>query len=694
MQLFHLFTPLAVAISTLMSSTLVAQETTGGDKRELDRIEVVYKRSSVMSEITENTEKLVAMPGANGDPLQAAFALPGVIAAGGAMGSPAVRGSSPEDNLFEIDFMPAGYIFHDFGQSIFNRHLIQDFQLHSAGYGTSYSGATGAVFDVSLRNPKYQPLQTTLDLSLFNAGLFVEGQVSENSTLYFSARKSTLPLFFSKGEELEDEDGELSGVIINDPPDDNDYQGKWVWDIDNKNMLSVSFTGAQDSAGINLNARADIALKIPEYQGNAEFIRKFNSQSVIWDHYGKDIQIKLGIGSLNDTERLQIGKTSDSPNGLYVDSRKNQISYKGRINYQLNDTHHLIMDGAYYDLTAHYDYDVFQQVCTEIDPDCDADLGERISDKNEADTSNQFIGLSDIWSIGDKWQTEIGAQWQHNDYTEETFVLPRFALNYFITPDSTVSVKYGAYNRLQDIDTILPKLGNPALKSQTAKHLTLGFEQHLADEWSFSVETYYKQLKDLPLGLDDSQSDAQLNYSNDVEGKAYGVDLLINKNLTENWYGWLSLSYAKSERTDLRQQTTIDYYADTPLVVNIVFNYQINDRWNAGFNFTARSGQPYTPIIGVKENPRTAEHFLPVYGEAFSERFDLAHRLDVRAERKSTLWGLDAVWVFEIMNIYGQENGSYIDLDYKKVHSTDDLIIVEKEDSFSMRPSIGLSITF
>ncbi|MBU3004481.1 TonB-dependent receptor plug domain-containing protein [Paraglaciecola arctica] len=694
-------TPLALLLCSLFPHYSYCQENADTqpdkvktDSVKTDRIEVLHKRSNVMSEITENAAKLVAMPGTNGDPLQAVFALPGVVAAGGAVGSPAVRGSSPEDNLFEIDFMPAGYIFHDFGQSIFNRHLVQDFQLYSAGYGTSYSAATGAVFDVSLRNPKHQDIQTTIDFSLFNSGIFVEGQASENSAFYFSVRKSMLPLFFETGEELEDDDGEPSGYTINAAPDDNDYQGKWVWDINNNNMLSVSVTGAQDSAAINLNERADIALKIPDYQGDAEFTQKFNSQSIIWDHYSKNLHIKSGIGFLNDSERLELGKSDANPIGLFIDSEKEQISYKSRLNYQFAQSHHLIVDAAYYDVTETYAYDIFQQLCTDIDPDCDSDLGERVNDINEVDTSNQFVGITDVWTFSENWQTELGVQWQHNNYSEESFFLPRFSLSYFINDNSTITAKYGKYNRLQDIDYILPTLGNPDLKSQTATHTTLGFEQHLANEWSWSVETYYKKMQDLPLALDEAENDADLLYSNDVEGEAYGVDLLINKNLVDKWYGWLSLSYSKSERTNLREQQSFEYYADTPLVINMVLNYQLSEKWNLGFNFTARSGQPYTPIIGVRENPRAEGYFLPIYGQAYSERFDLAHRLDVRAEYKSSLWGLDATWVFEVMNIYGQENTSYIDLDYAKINSTDDLIIVEESDNFELRPSIGLSVTF
>ncbi|SFD26841.1 TonB-dependent receptor plug domain-containing protein [Pseudoalteromonas denitrificans] len=682
------YSKLAVIIAALLSGSSLANEVT------TERIVVHGKRSDIMSQITEDAEKLTVMPGAMGDPLQAIYALPGVVAAGGSMSQPAVRGSAPNDNLFEVDFMPAGYIFHDFGTSIFNRHLIQDFQLFSAAYGTSYSNATGAVFDVSLRSPKYQDIKTTLDLSMFNAGIFTEGQITENSAFYFSARKSTLPLFVSTGEELEDEDGELTGIVINDPPDDHDYQGKWVWDVNNNNVLTFSFTGAEDSAAANFNQRAELALKTPEYQGDAEFTRGFNSQSVIWDHYNDNFKIKVGIGSLSHTERLEFGKSATLSDGFYNDTTNKQISYKARLNYKLNNEHQFVIDAAYFDAEVETDYDILQYNCTDIDPDCALNKGDRIQDSVVLDTDNAFVGINHVWKINESLQSDIGLQWQHNKYNKEDFVHPRVALSYYISDDSTVTAKYGQYNRMQDISTITPKIGNPELKSQSSNHASLGFSQYLNDEWSWSIEGYYKTMDDLPLALNETQIDSHLNYANDVEGKSYGTDLLINKNKTDNWYGWLAVSYAKSERTDLRKNTTKDYYADTPLVVNLVFNYQINERWNGGFNFTARSGQAYTPIVGVVENPDFEDHYLPTYGESFSERFDVYHRLDIRFERKTDFFDLDATMIFELRNAYNSDNVSYIDLDYKKVKSTDDLIIEEKSDDFGMLPSIGFNVSF
>ena len=52
------------------------------------------------------------------------------------------------------------------------------------------------------------------------------------------------------------------------------------------------------------------------------------------------------------------------------------------------------------------------------------------------------------------------------------------------------------------------------------------------------------------------------------------------------------------------------------------------------------------------------------------------------------------ILILEVMNVYGQDNVSYIDLDYQKIQSTNDLIIKEETDDFEMRPSIGFSVSF
>ena len=136
-------------------------------------------------------------------------------------------------------------------------------------------------------------------------------------------------------------------------------------------------------------------------------------------------------------------------------------------------------------------------------------------------------------------------------------------------------------------------------------------------------------MKNLPLALDESDPNSALLYSDNVSGKAYGIDLLVNKNLSNNWYGWMSLSYSKSERSNDLSGEKIDYFADTPLVFNLVFNYQISDLWQGGANFTARSGQLYTPIVGVQQNPDFENNFQPKTSKLPSTKLGL-HNIQQR----------------------------------------------------------------
>ena len=115
---------LALANTEEMNTKSAKQEKT----QDVEVIEVVSKRNQANTEMTEQTEQLMSVAGIGNDPLSAVYSLPGIIYAGGDTGSPAVRGSSPDDNAFYIDDMPVGYIFHLFGDSIFNENLVQDFQ--------------------------------------------------------------------------------------------------------------------------------------------------------------------------------------------------------------------------------------------------------------------------------------------------------------------------------------------------------------------------------------------------------------------------------------------------------------------------------------------------------------------------------------------------------------------------------------
>ena len=77
----------------------------------------------------------------------------------------------------------------------------------------------------------------------------------------------------------------------------------------------------------------------------------------------------------------------------------------------------VMFDTAYFDSESEFSYDMFHYVCTELDPDCDLNRGERITNRSIFDTDNYFVALSHIWQFHADWQSEMGVQWQGNKYT-------------------------------------------------------------------------------------------------------------------------------------------------------------------------------------------------------------------------------------------------------------------------------------
>ena len=677
-----IFTSLLFTGSLTFAASSPEAESDG--ESPIEEVVVVGTRKANYTEITESAEKLVAMPGAMGDPLGAITALPGVIAPvdGGGNG-PAVRGSSPNDNRYYIDGIPAGYIFHQFNTSVLDENVVQDFQVFTAGFGAQYADATGAVFDVRLRDPKHVPFQTTVTASLLRAGVFMESGIGESAAFYLSARKGLIQFFLPEEDEANDE-----GIRIISAPEDSDYQAKLMYEVNSGNTLSLVFAGARDFAEAELTDGAGFVQENPDFGGDAKLESNFNSYGLTWRYEGANGQnLSLTLANYRNSELLRWG------DNYYIESTLDDNIIKGQWYSQLGESHGLTAGFEYNDYDYDYDARLVLFVCSEFDVDCQQGRREVIEDDRRLDLPRSSAYLIDRWLVTDSLDFELGVQWQHNNYTDESFIHPRLSVEWQTWPSVAITSSAGSYNRLPDIETIMPVIGNPQLQSPQADHFTLGLKGVVGIDWDWSLEFYHKKLTQLPLALDEAQADSSDLYSNEVKGEARGVDLFLNRNLADNWYGWLALSYSHSERTNTRTRETREYFLDTPLVLNMVATYQISDNWDLGFRLTAKSGQATTEIIGVRENPDFEDSYLPVYGDPYQDRLPTFVQLDFRAERKLRLFDREGSLYFDVLNALNRQNISSVGLDYDKVNESGELYL-EREAGFGIFPSVGMSIVF
>lgn len=691
--------PIILSLLTLSTLSPIAYaedvSTKEDDVAELSTINV--SGSEVKGpEIT--TDKLLKVPGAGNDPLKAIEALPGVVLGGfGPFSIPAVRGSSPQDNIYLTDFMPVGYVFHNDGNSTYNDNLIEDFSLKAGAWGPEYSNAIGAVLATKLRDPYQEPLTTTIDASFLRVGALVEGAVTDDSAFYFSYRRSLLEFYV---ENFIDED-ELTFTEV---PKNSDYQFKYQWRLSPVSNLRFIATGANDSVGIDFGPESDDLAREPGLEGGLAADTYYHNQGFLFDTvFAGGTSTILSLSRKEEDVSFSVGSLFD------LDA----VNYE----YRLKNYYNTPLDNGD---TFRYGFDLssteIEYTATGLNTYCNDELGDKCPPAslgtpfNNSDTltiNGLYTFVAYDWLATPDWEITLGLGNSYNDFNEEKMLQPRVSTRYALDDAWTLTAAVGRHSQfIREFRFIAEELGNPDLKQPDAKHYVVGFEHQYDDSWSTKLEVYYKDIDELIVANPELATDANATptYLNGGTGEAYGLELLINKNLTDKWYGWLSVAYSKTKRTNDLTGLDLDYELDRPWIVNLVATYQKNEKTSYGFKWRYQSGSLVTPINGATAyyecgtNPDGSTKYAtsgtgcspdpyiydPNEGKPNSQRLSPYHRLDFRLDhdvsKRSTVY-------FEIINLYNRANVS--DYSYNKDYT-------EKEEVTSLPIifSVGAKLVF
>lgn len=658
--------------------------------------EEVIIQGNKQADITEmdiETEQLFNSAGAGFDPLQAIYSLPGVTFSGGFRSEPAIRGSAPADNAYYTDFIPARYIFHLFGNSIFNKNLIHKFDLYPAAFPSRYSNATGGVIDVTLREPANVDFTTTITASFLLAGVMFESGIGEDQAFYASYRRSLIEYF--AGDSFDDDD---DGIETTQLPSSDDYQFKYRWDINGNHKLNFLASGARDSIAASFNDNSNQAILDPDFAGPASIKQGYDNQGIIWDWVNDDQsqQVKTLFSHLTESDNFSYGTGQFS---RVKSDRYRLQSYWGQA---LNEEHWFTLGGYVEQIQYRVSVNAKVPICDNFSGGCETVDAPLITVRQNIDLTNTTLFAEDTWSITDQFVLEYGLHFNHDTYTGQMQIEPRVRFNYFIDDAWTYSAAAGQYSQLPHLEELIKGVGNPDLNYLKSNHFVTGIENQLGDGWSWKTEIYYKTLKNLVVGISDPDDPLYDNrYVNQGSGQAWGAEVFINKQLTDNWYGWISLSYSKTRRKNDRTDTSITFDYDKPLILNLIANWIPAENWMVGFKWSVQSGALYTPIIGLQQSSTDPDVKIPQYGSLNSYRLPLYHRLDIRAEyKKQTARGYWSVYI-DLLNAYDQKNvdgysyapnGNDVDKSNPPGFSSD--VPITTQYSIGVFPSIGFEIQF
>lgn len=582
-------------------------------------------------------EEMRQVAGSSGDPLKSLQSLPGVAMSNRGGSAPAIRGSGPGDNFYYADAIPVGKVFHFGGLSVFNGDLIDSFNLYSAAFAPYYDNVTGAILDITLRNPRTDRLGGKVNISLTGADFLLEGPAAENQSFYFAARRSYFDLLIRSVEN--------KGVTIQ-IPNYWDYQGKYIWNINADNRMSAHLTGSADTLRLEVASDSDLAKTQPDLAGSLSSMDASATQAVVWDsRLSPTINNKIVVGHRTGMTEASIG----SAGRIYVVTNSSFVREK--IVIPVRENHELTLSTNASNSEVGLDMNFKNTSCTQFNTGCDLTSAPTVQLKDTFIATFWDVSAQERWRIFPSFTLIGGMRHSKDNYLKQSYTEPRVGMEWNWTEETLLSAGWGRHNQQPSGQQIAPGFGNTQLSHIRADHSVVGISQKLAFDWSWKAEAYYKKFSDLVVGV----NDPAINYVNGASGAAWGTELLAKKEATEQLSGWLALTFSRSERRNDLTGETFRFEYDQPINATLVANYKLTQEWSIGGKWMYTSGRPYTPIVGTSGTYADGRP-IPVYAGINSGTLPDYHRLDLRIDRHLLYdtWKLNAY--FELNNAYFRQN--------------------------------------
>lgn len=625
--------PLAAALGLALAAPSRA-DTPAEPREELPPVVVRGAQRSAAGKLTLTREELRSIPGSAGDPMKAVLSLPGVTVLDDASASPAVRGARPEDNLYQVDFVPVGYLFHLGGlTSVFHPELISRFELASAAWSPEYGDVVGAVFDIGLRDPRRDRVHGVFEFGLLGASALVEGPISSELSGWLAARRSWFDLVAKTGEDKEE------GVNYTVPVY-HDAQARLLWTPRGGQRLRLDFSTAGDRLDFTYKPDGRAGQRDPVLIGNNAQRLAYRSLALTWEaDWGPAGSSTVSLGQTRDRNAASL-----SAAGRYTLQRTDDF-LRAQWQTQWNPTLGVTLGGSLTRRRLDLDLDLRDPRCTEFDPNCDLSSAPRVtslqrSHQDQADLYGQFR-----WRLAPAWTATGGVRVSHDQLLRRQLTEPRAGLEWAWSRDTLISLGLGAHHQPGPAEQVLHDVGNPRLLPVRSRAVVLGWSQTGRDGWSWRAEAYAKTFDDLAL------ADPALRYRNGGSGHARGVEALVKKEWGQGWSGFVSVSLSEARRRNELTGERFRMAYDQPVIITAVGQYQLNARWKLGARWSVHSGSLDTPIVGTGTYPDG--RVRPIYGALNSTRLPTYHRLDLRADARYSE-RLSAY--FELINAYGRKN--------------------------------------
>ena len=579
-------------------------------------------------------EQINRIPGSRGDALSAVRSLPGVGNAFGAGSGPGllvIRGSAPEDSKITIDGIEVPVLYHFFGlQSVLPSELIENIEFVPGGFGADQGRSTGGVINVVTRSGAVPAASGFAELSFINLAGFVQTPLTSSKRLTLTAAIRRSLIDFILPAVVPDT------VNFTTAPQYYDGQLRLDWRPRDGDKLSLFAFTSYDKLSLINDELDPNEPTLTRFENETQFTRAIGQWLHARPRWSNRLATSFGFGSF----RFEIG------DDRYLRAGQRSFELRDDLTVDLGPRLRLRtgLDGR----VSPRDLSIkFPQQPQEGQPPpgnfSTLPLIERELE-NHNDMAAAFVAAD--WKPRKGTTVTAGARVDYYDHIGDTRLSPRLQITQDAGKELTVRLALGRYNRGFEQAESVPTNLDP----EVADQYVFGAEVRMSDTISASGSVFYTARREL-LVTDPllAQTMPANQYVNRGTGRSYGAEYLV-KARTDRFFGWLSYSYARSDRVDGPglERRLFDFDQTHNLIA--VGSWKLGN-WELGGRWQYNTGQPQTPVVG-SIYLSDVNAFVPVYGALNSSRIEDGHQLDVRVDRKWvwTSWSLSAY--VDVTNVY------------------------------------------
>ncbi len=243
-----------------------------------------------------------------------------------------------------------------------------------------------------------------------------------------------------------------------------------------------------------------------------------------------------------------------------------------------------------------------------------------------------------------------GIRTDRSTLTGRITVDPRLSLAWRLGSIVTLTSALGVYHQVPDPLYFADSVGTTGLPPMRSRQAVIGFQAG-EGPLMLRIEAYQKWYDDLALQSRD------FRVVPGGRGSSRGVDLFYKGRLP---FGGIDMrtisSYLVARRTDPATGALARAPFDVRSTHAIIAERGFASGVRFGVAYRSASGKPFTPITGATFDA-SRDVYVPIYGEAMSERFPGLRRFDVSVSRFRPLTpSLLSVVYASVSNLYNREN--------------------------------------